>query len=580
MNVSALFEQQVEKFPNKPAIQDWTRSITYAELNAYANQIAHTILAADRMPYVGTYLDNTIESIAAILGILKSGKAYIPLNPREKGPTTASLIEQSGIQTILTEEKYIQVLPPHMVSIDVATTSQNDNGNPTVDVSLDDHCCVIYTSGSTGEAKGVMQNHRNVLHVAKNYTKQLDIVSEDKILLLPHASFVASMLNMFGSLTNGATIYLYDMARKGAQELPREIMNRQVTVYHSVPTIFLRLVDRLSPFEHFTHIRLVVLGGEPVHQKHLELYKKHFPIAKKFVIVYGATEANGAAFLSTHDETTFSPAGTPIGCPADGFSIEVVDQDRKPLPQGQEGEIRITGKFVSLGYFQNTELTNQSFEAMGAQRTFYTADRGYVDEQGCLFHLGRNDAVVKVSGRKVSLLEIESNLLKYPGINEVVVLTSSENPQKIMAYIVGSGDLNKAEIGSWLSKRLPHVMLPVHLVEVAGMPLTMNGKIDKRALLQEELSQKASYIAPSNSVEVQLVDIWQEVFQQDHVGVNDDFFDMGGDSLLATMVISRVSQELQVDLQMNSFFEAPTIRELAECIRSGHGLKENGGCEM
>jgi len=348
ITISQCFEEQAKNYPDKIAVQSQSDSITYSGLNTYANQIAHKIMAIDNTPLVGTYFDNNIDSIAAILGILKSGRTYIPLNPRHNSNTIKKIIEDSRLETILTEKKYSNAILQNVSLIETISKQNRVYNNPDIMVGAGDPCCVIYTSGSTGEPKGVLHNHRNVLHTAEIYRKHLNIVLDDKILLLSHCSFAASMANTFASLISGATTFIFDIANTDLHKLPDELIANNVTVFHSVPTVFLHLADLLSSSDSLSNIRLVLLGGEPVHYNHIDICNKYFPATKEFVVVYGATEAIGATFFSTSLTQEFSWSRLPIGYPVDDFTIEIVDSKRNLLPQGKSGEIRIVSEFASF----------------------------------------------------------------------------------------------------------------------------------------------------------------------------------------------------------------------------------------
>ena len=576
-SITQRFEQQAEKFPDKIALQSRSQSITYSELNSYANQIAHTLLGIDETPLVGTYFDHNIDSIAAILGILKSGKAYLPINPRYKGETISRIIESSKIRRIVTERNYSDCFAENVAPIDVTSNRKNGYANPEVRAGASDPCCVIYTSGSTGEPKGVLHSHRNVLHTAEVYSKQLSIVSEDKILLLSHCSFSANMANVFVSLVNGATNFIFDVVNEDLLKLPVEMVSNKVTVFHSVPSIFLHLVGLLSPSESFANIRLVLLGGESVNSRHFEMYKKHFPAAKEFAVVYGATEAVGAAFFSTNHAQEHTQCRLPVGYPVEDFSVEIVDSSRQKLPRGQSGEIRITSEFVSLGYFDDRRLTLDSFEEIGSRRAYYTGDIGYLDETDCLYHLGRKDSVVKISGQKVSLLDVEAHLMLHDSIKEAVVLPHLDNSSSLVAYLVTPGELNDAELRQWLGKRLPSYMIPAHFIQLNSMPLTTNGKIDRKTLLSNPIpAGNRRYMAPDNAMELKLVGIWKHVLKRENIGVNDNFFELGGQSLLATQLVSRIKQAFSIEMPLRSLFENPTIAELAQQIETIRWVKEAG----
>jgi acyl-coenzyme A synthetase/AMP-(fatty) acid ligase/acyl carrier protein len=440
----------------------------------------------------------------------------------------------------------------------------------------DDLSWVIYTSGSTGRPKGVMQNHRNVLHYMMNYTNGLHICAEDRLTLLYSFSVNGGGHDMFAALFNGAAVCPYDLKAEGFAGLGQWLIDERITIYHSVPTIFRQFAESLTGRKDFPDIRIVRLGGEPVYRRDVNVFKKHFSNDCILVNRLGSTETGSLRMFFLDKETEVPNNLVPVGYAVDDNDILLLD-DVGAQVAGDEGEIAVRTRYVSPGYWRRPDLTADSFfddPADEKGKIYRTGDLGRMLPDGCLLHLGRKEFFVKIRGYRVELDEIEMTLMEFPGIKDVVVtaLNNNSGDERLVAYVVPktAPGPNVSEMRRFLADKLPDYMIPTTFITLNALPLTDTLKVDRKALpepkgLRPQVA--VSYAPPRNSVEEALAKIWAEVLNLDQVGIHDNFFDLGGHSLAATRVISRVVQTFSLDeLPITVFFDSPTVAEMAKVI--------------
>jgi acyl-CoA synthetase (AMP-forming)/AMP-acid ligase II/acyl carrier protein len=417
-----------------------------------------------------------------------------------------------------------------------------------------------------------------------NYTNGLHICAEDRLTLLYSFSVNGGAHDMFAALFNGAAICPYDLKAEGFAELGQWLIDERITIYHSVPTVFRQFVESLSGREDFPDTRIVRLGGEPVYRRDVNLFKKHFSNDCILVNRLGSSETGSLRMFFLDKETELSSNLVPVGYAVSANDILFLDDSGAPV-SGDEGEIAVRTRYVSPGYWQRPDLTATSFidDPMDERGKIYrTGDLGRMLPDGCLLHLGRKDFFTKIRGYRVELDEIEMTLMELPSLKDVVVTTSNNNSgeQRLVAYVVPkrAPGPNVSEMRRFLSEKLPDYMIPSTFIALDALPLTDTLKVDRKVLpapkgLRPKIA--ASYAAPRNSVEEVLVKIWAEVLDLDQVGVHDNFFDLGGHSLAATRVISRVIETFPSELPIKALFDSPTVAEMAEVIVAGQDKKPN-----
>ncbi len=579
--ITERFEKIVRKFPDRTAVETRRHRLTYGDLNRTANKTAHAVLSTwgDKNRSIAVLMDHDAPVISAIMGALKAGKFYVPLDPSLPYARSKFIVDDAQAQTIITDTKYLSLAktlvesPSRLLNID--DIEDVPDTDPPVRVRPDDLCWVIYTSGSTGKPKGVMQNHRNVLHFMMNYTNGLHISAEDRLTLLYSFSVNGGAHDIFAALFNGATICPYDLKTEGFAELRQWLIDERITIYHSVPTVFRQFIESLTGGEDFPDLRIVRLGGEPVYRRDINLFKKYFSTDCILVNRLGSSETGSLRMFFLDKETEVCNNLVPVGYAVADNDVLLLD-DSGAQVAGDEGEIAVRTRYVSPGYWRRPDLTADSFldDPSDENRKIYrTGDLGRLLPDGCLLHLGRKDFFVKIRGYRVELDEIEMTLMEFPGIKEVAVtaLNNNSGDERLVAYVVPktAPGPNVSEIRRFLEEKLPDYMIPATFITLDALPLTDTLKVDRKALpkpngLRPEIA--VPYAAPRNSIEAALAKIWAEMLELDQVGVHDNFFDLGGHSLAATRVISRVVLTFPLNLPVKVLFDSPTVAEMAEVI--------------
>jgi amino acid adenylation domain-containing protein len=587
-SIPQRFEQQASCYPDRLAVKTRNDQLTYAALNKVANRVARALLAqrGAGAESIALLLEHDASMIAAILGVLKAGKVYVPLDPSFPYARNAYILDDSQAGLIITNNENrslgesLSENRHSLINIDEISATLSDE-NINLSISADNLANIIYTSGSTGQPKGVVQNHRNALQVAMRYTNGLQIGAEDRLTLLQSYSVAGSVSNILGALLNGASLFPYNVKEVGLIELADLLIDEEITVYHSVPTVFRQFANTLTGKEEFPELRLVRLGGEPVHAEDVQLYKKYFPSDSIFVNSYGASEAASVLRYCVDKDTEISDAMVPVGYPLGDIEILLLDDDGKAVGFDQVGEIAIKSRYISPGYWRKPDLTRATFitdPQDEGERIYRTGDLGYMQLDGCLVVTGRNDFRVKIRGFRIEVAEIELALRGLTKIKEAAVVAHEDQrgEKQLVAYVVPEPEQAPAisELRAFLKDKLPDYMVPSAFVVLETLPLTPNGKLDRLALPAPSLSRPeldTHFVAPRTPAEEQLVGIWEEVLGLERVGIHDDFFELGGHSLLATRVVSRVRGALRAELPLRYLFETPTVAGLAERIEAVQG---------
>jgi amino acid adenylation domain-containing protein len=580
-SIPQRFEKIVREYPDRLAIKTKKRSLTYNELNRAANRIAQAILAergAKQEP-VALLMEHDAPVVAGILGSLKAGKFYVPLDPSLPHARIKHILEDLPANYILTNSGNLSLAKTLAETAIRLVNSDDLDDFPDTSLSVDVHpdhlCWVIYTSGSTGKPKGVIQTHRNVLHFMMNYVNGLHICADDRLTLLYSFSVNGGSHDIFAALLNGAALFPLDLKEEGFAHLGDWLKEERITIYHSVPTVFRQFVENLTGQEEFQDLRILRLGGEPVYKRELDLFKKHF--SKHCILVnrLGSSETGSLRMYFVDKETQISGNLVPVGYAVMDNEILLLD-DAGTQVAGDEGEIAVRTPYVSPGYWGRPDLTATVFlpdPAGGEERMYRTGDLGRMLPDGCLLHLGRKDFFVKVRGYRIDIDEIEMALLECPGIKEAVVVARNNNSgdERLVAYVVPTlrPAPDVSELRTFLRAKLPEYMVPWAFVTLDAMPLTATHKIDRKALPDPSTSRPniaTPYVGPKTPTEQELARIWAEVLSVDQVGIHDDFFALGGHSLAASRVISRVIAVFQLQLPIRALFDSPTVAAMADVI--------------
>lgn len=588
-SIPARFEQQVRKYPDKLAVKSRSHELTYDELNNTANRLARSILAkcGEEQEQIALLLDHDLPIVIAILGILKAGEVYVPLDPEYPRARIQYILEDSEASLIVTNNQNLTLAVElsggarQILNIDELDTTIPDE-NLDFSISPDALVYILYTSGSTGQPKGVMDSHRNVLHYVLDRTNVCHFSVEDRIPLLLSCSFSGSVTPIFNALLNGAGLYLYGVREQGLSGVADWLMQEEITVFLGSQVVR-ETMGTLKGNEALPRIRLIFWGAMPLYKKDVELYKRHFSNECVLVNALSATEAKSISLYFMDKQTQISDSVVPTGHAAEETEIILLDDEGNEVGVGHVGEIAVRSRYMSPGYWRRPELTESRFLTDpdgGPERTYLTGDLGRKLADGCLIHLGRKDFQVKVRGHRVEVLEVESALLDIDNIKETVVTLHEYQPgdQRLVGYFTPNQQPapGVAMIRRALAAALPDYMVPSTFVMLDALPLTPNGKVDRSRLpepggARPELD--SSYVAPRTPTEEKLAEIWAGVLCLDKVGIADSFLDLGGHSLLATQVISRVITDFEVELPLQSLFGAPTVADMGLAITQSQAEK-------
>ncbi|HEU4511197.1 MAG TPA: amino acid adenylation domain-containing protein [Pyrinomonadaceae bacterium] len=573
--VVELFEEQVELHPDALAVSCEGEEITYRELNQRANQLAHYLQQQGIGPeaLVGVCLERSVEMVVGVLGTLKAGGAYLPLDPAYPRERLEFMLEDAGIRVLLTSERLSSTLPATealVVPLDSASQLASfPDHNPVHDVDASNLAYVIYTSGSTGKPKAVLVQHESLLNLVLWHHDRYNVTAADRATQLASLAFDAAVWELWSYLTSGGCVCLLrDAATLTPEELRDWLIDQHVTMSF-LPTALAERVLSLDWPEQ-TELRALLTGGDRL--------RTHKDARLPFALInhYGPTECT---VVATSGEVQSDDSSEPsIGRPIDNTNVYVVNEWLEPAPVGTTGELLIGGAGVARGYHHQPHMTAENFTPdpftdHEGSRLYRTGDVVRWRRNGELEFICRKDGQVKVRGYRIELGEVEAVLEQHDSIRQsVVAVRAGERGEgRLVGYVVPVPGQTPAlnELREHLAAKLPHFMVPTAFVMLDELPLTANGKIDHRALPAPDLSQLASgreYVEPGNPTEQIIANIWAEVLGLDRVGANDNFFELGGHSLLATQVISRVRESFKIELPLRSLFESPEVRALAEKI--------------
>jgi amino acid adenylation domain-containing protein len=578
-SITQRFEEQVRRYPQAIAVQTGITRITYTQLNAQANRLACTIISRQEQgkELVALLLDQGLDFITGIFGVLKTGKFYVPMDPSIPVNRLNSIIEDSKVSLIITNNRNLflarEIAPPEclILNLDEIDTSLSAV-NLDLSISPDTPAYLIYTSGSTGKPKGVLQNHRNTLHNCMNNTHALSITSQDRLTLLHSCGVMGAMRGICNALLNGATLYPLNVKEEGLTSLVQLLIEEKITIYHSVTTLFRHFVGSLTGTEEFPRLRVLIIGGEQVLQRDIELYKQHFADECKVFVSLGSTETGTVRQYMVNKKTLIQSSAVPIGYSVKGMEVLLLDESGAEVEPGRIGEIAVKSEYLALGYWENLELTSEKFSIVtdDNQRIYRTGDLGRFESDGCLIHMGRKDFQVKIRGFRIEIAEIELALLNTGKVKEVVVIACDDvrGDKSLVAYVVPQPNLivTAKELRLEIQHHLPSYMLPSVFIFLDALPLTPNSKIDRTALPTPDFAKSTpvtELVTPRSTIEQKLVEIWEEVLEIHPISIKDSFFDLGGYSLLSIQLFAKIEKQFGEKLPLSTLLHSETIEKLA-----------------
>jgi amino acid adenylation domain-containing protein len=586
-SITSFLEEQTRKTPENVAICFEDDEVSYAELNRRANRLARYLVehgvSADSL--VGVYMERSIEMVVALVGILKAGGAFVPFDPEYPADRLAFMFEDSAVSIVVTQHRLDHgAIPANIdrVFLDEKpwqTTENQDNQNPPRRSGPETAAYMIYTSGSTGKPKGVINIHKGLVNRILWMQDEYRLTDNDRVLQKTPYSFDVSVWEFFWPLITGACIV---MARPGGHRdngyLIDTIVRHRITTMHFVPSM-LNLFVGSEGLERISTLRQVMCSGEALPLALTERFFERLGQTKLHNL-YGPTEASiDVTYWECKPDSTKNVV--PIGRPIANTQMYILDEAMEPVPIGEEGELHIGGIGLARGYWNRPELTAERFvknpfAAEPGSRLYKTGDLARYMPDGAIEYLGRLDFQVKLRGFRIELGEIEAALLKHPGISETVIVASEEalEEKQLVAYIVAKAKTRSSvgELKAFLLASLPDYMVPSRFIYLEEMPLLPNGKVNRKALpqdLQERPELAEMYVTAKTAAEKALVRIWSSLLKIKDVGIRDNFFDLGGNSLMAIRLAAELRKEFQREIPVVKVFQYPTIEKLAIGLSNG-----------
>ncbi|QEN86966.1 amino acid adenylation domain-containing protein [Labrys sp. KNU-23] len=587
--VHQLISEQAALRPDSLAVTCDGVSITFGELNARANQLAHRLLKMGVKPnmLVAIGLERSIDMVVGMLGIMKSGAAYLPLDPSYPRERLAFTLEDARPLAFVTTASGRPTLPPSdlpmiLLDQDAESLGAESVANPDIAIDPQSLIYVIYTSGSTGRPKGCRLSHHNVVRLFHATDHWFGFGPEDVWTFFHSHAFDFSVWEIWGALVYGGRVVVVPhRISRSPEDFLDLLVQEKVTVLNQTPSAFRTLieVERRRPEASALALRYVILGGEALEFQMLRPWFNRYGDAKPRIInMYGITETT--VFVTYRPVSAAELDGNRaslIGVPIPDLTIHVLDENRKPVPVGEEGEIYVGGDGVCLGYLNRPELTAERFidwqssEDQASEKLYKTGDLVRRTADGDLEYLGRSDHQVKIRGFRIETGEIENQLMRHPAVTACAVIARTDGPgeAKLVAYIVPSAaPADAATLKAHLAQTLPDYMLPFAFVDLSELPMTENGKLDRKALPSPTFT--ASPIVPEarDELEQKIAAIWSRILSVPDVSTKINFFDQGGSSLQILTVLSEIQESIHPQLRLSDVFERPTITALANFIRA------------
>jgi len=586
-NVVQLFTRTAKRVADKAAVTYRDQSISYTKLDQKSNQLANhlRILSSAPNPRIALWLERSPSLITGLLGILKSGGAYLPIDHELPDKRIQWMLKDARPQIILTQEKFLPRMPSDISASIVCIDKDRDKiaseCNKEIAIHISDHdlAYIMYTSGSTGHPKGVMIVHAALSSFINTDIKFYDVSEKDRILQLCSISFDASVEEIFSALLTGGTLVLRTSEMfSDFSSFLRTCEEEALTVIGMFPSFFSDVLDLLENGGNFPScVRLVTTGGEPVSTQHILRWQQYFKAQNstppRLVNVYGVTEATVASVWCDLTEFNLKSEYVPIGRPLSNTEVFVLDQNLNKLSNGETGELYIGGQSLARGYLNQPELTAEKFitnpyDKASESRLYRTGDLVRYLPDGNLEFVGRIDNQLKIYGFRIEPEEIERHIKKHPLVDEAIVVVKGDNlnQRKLVAYILGNIDQNK--IKNYLKARLPLYMVPSLYIHLDRFPLNTSGKVDRNFLAGRYLEpdKKDVFIHPRTPLEKMIADIFRKILHLKKIGIHDDFFDMGGDSLKSIAAAYSLEKKLGEAVHAIAVFASPTIAEFAKYL--------------
>jgi amino acid adenylation domain-containing protein len=566
--IHQLFEEQVELTPDAVAVVFGKQQLTYHQLNCRANQLAHYLrsLGVTLDVLVGLCVERSLDMVVGVLGVLKAGGAYLPIDPEYPIERLSFMLEDAQVSVLLTQHHLMERLPKHqakLVCLDETWSqiAQNNQENPSSGVKAFHLANLIYTSGSTGRPKGVMVEHKGLCNLAQAQIQTFGLTSDSRVLQFASFSFDASISEIVMAFASGGTLYLGTKnSLLPGKPLIEQLKNYGITHITLPPSAL-----AVMPGSELPTLQTIIVAGEACSAELI----KQWSVGRNFFNAYGPTEATVCATIAkcTNDEKVN------IGKAIANTQVYILDENLQPVPVGVSGELHIGGVGLARGYFNRPELTREKFinNPFGSGRLYKTGDLARYLSDGNIEYLGRIDHQVKIRGFRIELGEIEALLSQHDDVQLCCIIVREDTPsnERLVAYVVPQKDvtLTTGELRQFLTDKLPGFMVPAAFVILESLPLTPNGKVDRRALPAPDLQQELSdYVMPNTEVERIMAGIWQKALAIEKVGIYNNFFDLGGNSLLIVKINQELQEELGLEVSIVDMFNYQTISSLSHYL--------------
>ena len=576
--VAQIFEEVAAATPNAVAVVFGDQQLTYAELNAKANRVAHKLRGLGVRPetMVGCCIERSLELAIAFIGVLKAGGAYVPLDPSYPKERFDFMLEDTRTPVMLTQKSLVStVLAGRRLTAlcvdEIAASSPNGtDANPAPAGGPTSLAYVMYTSGSTGQPKGVMIENRAIVRLVRN-TNFCELGPEQVFLQFAPVSFDASTLEIWGPLLNGGRLVMMQPQASSLEDLGRTIRKHGVNSIWLTAGLFHLMVEQR--LQDLRPIRQLLAGGDVLSARHVRMVLENLPDCR-LINGYGPTENTTftCCHMMRHGERV--PESVPIGRPISNTQVYILDEEMRPLEAGKTGELYAAGDGVARGYLNNPAATAEKFVSNPfseheGERMYRTGDLARWCEDGVIEFVGRIDNQVKILGHRIEPGEVETVLQMNPSVSQVCVAAHADEAcsKQLVAYFVAASGAapSAADLRTFLSGKLPHYMIPARFISLAAFPLSPNGKVDRGALPAPVVTAGSATPAeaPSTQLEQTLVELWQRILRVERVGLDDNFFDLGGDSLMIVAAHSNLQKMFAAEIPVTDLFEFTTIRALA-----------------
>jgi amino acid adenylation domain-containing protein len=609
--ISEMLFECCKSYRHKTAIVTQDRSISYGELDQKSDRVRDLLFAGgiQKRSIVTLLIEDTVELVAAIVGVLKADCIFVPIDPRYPANRIQAMVSTAGPRGFLVQKQFAEIAEQaaadnhsdcSIIAIEEAPAASPENAGraaiygknlDSLNALPDDMGYIYFTSGSTGRPKGIAGNLRGLSHFINWETEALGVTEDFRVSQLTPPSFDPFLRDIFLPLCSGGTLCIPPGRETllDSEKLVQWIDESRITLIHCTPSLFRSILNQRLDRGHFQSLKYVVLAGEPIFPADLKKWFSIFDDRIQLVNLYGPTETTLAKFCHFVRPADQERRIIPVGRPLDGAEAYVLSDTRELCPVGGAGEICIRTSYRSYGYYKQPELTREVFIQNPfnpddpGDLVYRTGDIGRVLPDGNFELIGRRDNQVKVRGVRIELGEIEKLLRDHPEISGAAVKDwEDDDHQKFLcAYVVSEKELDSLELQGFLSQWLPEASVPSVFMRLDELALNLNGKIDRRALPdpRTRARKENEYVAPRNDREKKITEIWQSILEVPQIGIHDTFFSLGGHSLMAIRVVARMRKEFQIEIPLRMLFEHPTVAKLAAAI-CAETERKNGSSEM